>query len=295
MGLLAGIATTAQVVFVHASVGNDATAFCTGALALWAVVRYRGNRVGLLVLGLVGFFAGATKITNGFGVGTASLFALFAPAAALAFPVAERWKESLWPRLKMVLSLAGGYIVANLMWTVVFETTQFKAPRELSIFNRFAPDELTFQIVLNQVWAYANPFARTSIPSAGAASPAYIPKIFSGPLMSATGLLVTLAVLAAAYGSWMFLFRKRDTAAVLGACVSSLLLLGGPLQFLFVYFATSAGYTETRYSFSMLPAIAVVGGLMATRGIGPRARGDRYRVGVRDRRCRSTGVTSSLT
>ncbi|MGZ4690770.1 MAG: hypothetical protein ACXVKA_00615 [Acidimicrobiia bacterium] len=264
-GLLAGIATTAQVVFVQSTVSNDATAFCVGALAIWAVVRYRGNRAGLLVLALVGFFAGALKITNGFGVGTACLFALFAPPLALAFPVAERWKESLWPRLKIVLSMAGGYILANAIWAAVFEATQYKAPRELSIFNRFAPKELTLQIVLNQVWAYANPFARSSITSPGAPSPAYIPKMFSGPLMSTTGLLVTLAVLAAAYSSWMFLFRERDTAAVLGACVSSLLLLGGPLQFLFVYFATSAGYTETRYSFSMLPAIAIVGGLLATR------------------------------
>lgn len=265
VGLLAGIATTAQLLFVQSSVGNDATAFCTGALALWSVVRYRGNRAGLLVLFAVGFFAGATKITNGFGVGTASLFALFAPAAALAFPVADRIKESLWPRLKMVFAIAGGYVVANLMWTVAFELTQIKAPRELSIFNRFAPKELTFQLVVNQLWAYANPFARTSIPSSGAASPAYIPKVFSGPLMSATGLLVTLAVLACTYGSWMFLYRKRNTAAVLGACVSALLLLGGPVQFLFVYFATSAGYTETRYSFSMLPAMAIIGGLLATR------------------------------
>lgn len=252
-GMLIGIATIAQVLFAQSTVSNDATAFCTGALALWALVRYRGSRTGLLLLGLVGFFAGATKITNGFGIGTACLFALFAPAAALAIPLADSWRESWKPRAKIVAAFAGGYLIANAIWGVVFETTQLKAPRDLSIFNRFAPKKLTYKIVLDQVFAFENPF-RT-----------YVPKIFSGPLMSTTGLLVILAVLAAAYGSWMFLFQTKRTAAVLGACVSSLLLLGGPLQFMFVYFATSAGYTETRYSFSMLPAIAIVGGLLATR------------------------------
>src|SRR5207253_6191920 len=68
VAVLAAVASTEQVVFLHSTVTNDATALFTGALCLWAVVHHRANRRWSVVLFAVGAIAGVTKVTNGFGV-----------------------------------------------------------------------------------------------------------------------------------------------------------------------------------------------------------------------------------
>jgi hypothetical protein len=81
VALLLMVASTGQILYVHSTVSNDATAVFTGALCLWAVTRDKATwRTGALLV-LAGLVAGGTKITNGFGVGAACLFALFAPWA----------------------------------------------------------------------------------------------------------------------------------------------------------------------------------------------------------------------
>ena len=72
-----------------------------------------------------------------------------------------------------------------------------------------------------------------------------------------------LTIAAAAYGSWSLLSPSRRSAAtVLGASATVLLLVAGPVQYLAQYFASSAGQTQSRYAYSIVPAMAVTGALL---------------------------------
>jgi hypothetical protein len=258
VALLLMVASTGQILYVHSTVSNDATAVFTGALCLWAVMRDKATwRTGALLV-LAGLVAGGTKITNGFGVGAACLFAFFAPWARAA-------ATDLWSRLRPGALLAGGYLVATLAWQLAFQKTQLIAPRDLSIFNRFKPATFDLGTVLWQAPAYANPFSTSVAPHNVHAAPAYVPELFSGPVPQLMSVVIGLVLVAGAYGSWALFTRERSPATVLGASASTLLLVGGPLQFALVYFSTTAGYTEARYAFSVVPAMVVTCALLATR------------------------------
>jgi hypothetical protein len=202
--------------------------------------------------------AGGTKITNGFGVGVACLFAFFAPWARAA-------ASDLWSRLRPGVLLAGGYLAATLVWQLALAKTELIAPRDLSIFNRFEPAKVDLGVVLSQISAFANPFNTAPYPHTVHSAPAYIPELFNGPFPQLFSIVAAFVLIAGAYGSWT-LFRRseRNAALALGGSASALLLLGGPAQFLLVYLSTTAGYTETRYAFSMVPAMLVAGALLAT-------------------------------
>jgi len=209
VGLLVGIATTAQVLFVHSNVGNDATAFCTGALALWAVVRYRGNRAGLFLLSWSASSRARRRSPTGFGVGTARSSRSSRRLRLLAFPVADRIRESLWPRLKIVFAIAGGYVVANLMWTVAFELTQIKGTSRSLDLQPVRPEGAHVPArresglgVLQPVRPDVDPLLRGRVARVH-------PEAVQRSAHQRDRLLVTLAVLACTYGSWMFLSRKR--------------------------------------------------------------------------------------
>ena len=260
VALLLMVASAEPILYVHSTVSNDATAVLTGALCLFAVVRDKATWTWASAALLVGagVVAGGTKITNGFGVGVACLFAFFAPWVRAA-------GTDLWSRLRPGALLAGGYLVATLAWQLAFERTQLVAPRDLSIFNRFKPANVDAGVVLSQVSTFANPFDQAPGPHTVHSAPSYVPELFNGPLPQLSTLLVSLVLMAGAYGSWTLFRRSERTAAVaLGGCVSALLLVGGPLQFLLVYLTTTAGYTETRYAFSMVPAMLVTSALLAT-------------------------------
>jgi hypothetical protein len=260
VALLVMVASVEPILYSHSTVSNDATAVLTGALCLLAVVRDKAawtwSSAALLVG--VGVFAGGTKITNGFGVGAACLFAFFAPWVRGA-------ASDLWSRLRPGALLAGGYLVATVAWQLVFERTQVVAPRDLSIFNRYKPPNVDLGVLLSQMTTFANPFNQAPGPHTVHSAPAYVPELFNGPFPQLATLVVSFVLIAGAYGSWTLLHStERREAPVLGASVSVLLLIGGPLQFLAVYLSTTAGYTETRYTFSMVPAMLVTCALLAT-------------------------------
>ena len=264
VALLVMVASTEQVLYTHATVSNDATALFTGALCLYAVVRDRGTRRAALLLLGAGLIAGASKITNGFGVGAACLFAFFAPWVRNA-------AGDVWSRLRPGVLLAGGYLASTVAWQIAMAKTQIVAPRDLSIFNRFEPPKVDVGVVLSQISAFANPFNPVAYPHTEHAAPAYVPELFGGPFPMLFSLVVAFVLIAGSYGSWALL-RGRDgedgerlTVPALGGSVCALLLLGGPLQFLLVYLSTTAGYTEGRYAFSMLPAMVAVTALIASR------------------------------
>lgn len=254
------VASTQQVVFSHSTVSNDATSLFAGALCLWAVVHARSSWRSYALLAGVGLLAGGTKLTNGFGVGVACLFALLAPWAVARFEGHDR--VTLWNRLKQPLVLAGSYLAATVAWQLSFTRRRTASPDDLSIFNRFKPKFLSFEIIANQIPSFAEPFRRVPPPRTVNSSPAFVPDVFAGPLPTLGTFLASLALLAGTYGSWMLFAERRRIATSLGAAVSTLLLLGGPLQFVAVNIATSAGYTETRYAFSMLPGVAIVTALV---------------------------------
>jgi hypothetical protein len=261
---LALIATTQQVVYSHSTVSNDATTVFTGALCLWAVVHAKASwRWGIAILA-IGVLAGGTKLTNGFGVATACLFAAAAPWALMLNEGREE-RVTLGRRLALPALLASSYLVTTLVWQKVFEARRTMSPEDLGIFNRFKPKYLSLERIMNQIPSFADPFRTVPPPRTVNSSPAFVPSEFAGPLPTLGTFLASLALLAAAYGSWMLFAERRRVSTALGASVSAMLLLGGPLQFIAVTIATSAGYTETRYAFSMLPAVAVVAATMVNR------------------------------
>ena len=258
--VLVAVASTAQVVYMHATVSNDATALFSGALCLWAVVRYRPGLWSSIGLVAVGVFAGATKLTNGFGVAVACLFAVFAPwALAAATEAAIGW----WARLRPAVLLGAGYAAATVAWQAVFTVTRLQDPKDVAIFSRYKPAHLTLQLVVAQVPVYADPLRTTVPPYAGVSGPTHIARVFEGPVPATVTLLVSFFLIAAAYGSWtLFSPGRRSAAAALGASASLLLLLAGPVQYLAQYFASSAGQTQSRYAYSIVPAMAVTGALL---------------------------------
>ena len=260
VAVLVAVASTAQVVYMHSTVSNDATALFSGALCLWAVVRYRPDRWSAVGLVAAGAFAGATKLTNGFGVGVACLFAVFAPwALAAGTTAAVEWRT----RLRPVVLLGVGYAAVTAAWQAVFTVTRLQDPQDVAIFSRFKPAHLTLQEVIAQIPVYADPLRTTVPPHAGVSGPAHTAHIFEGPVPATVTLLVSFLLAAAAYGSWSLLSPSRRSAAtVLGASATVLLLVAGPVQYLAQYFASSAGQTQSRYAYSIVPAMAVTGAML---------------------------------
>src|SRR5205807_5432582 len=125
VAVLAAVASTEQVVFLHSTVTNDATALFTGALCLWAVVHHRANRRWSVVLFAVGAIAGVTKVTNGFGVAVACAFAVSAQWTLGTDAVPVAWRR----RLRPAVLLAGGYAAATVVWQGVFTLTRSQNPR----------------------------------------------------------------------------------------------------------------------------------------------------------------------
>jgi hypothetical protein len=259
VAVLVAVASTEQVVFLHSTVTNDATALFSGALCLWAVVRHRANRRWAAVLFAVGVVAGVTKVTNGFGMAVACAFAVSAPWALETAAVRVAWRR----RLRPAVLLASGYALATVVWQGIFTITRFQDPSSLALFKRYTPARLTLHGVLAQIPVYADPFRTIGPLHADQSGPVYVPHIYGGPVPSTVTLLVSFLLLAATYGSWTLLSPSRRTAATaLGASASAALLVGAPVQYFAVYFVTSAAETQSRYVYSVIPAMAVTAALL---------------------------------
>ena len=260
VAVLVAMASTEQVLYLHSTVNNDATALLSGALCLWAVVHDRGDVRWSAVLVGAGVLAGATKLTNGFGVGVACVFALGLPWVLGAVP--DSWRD----RLRPAALLAGGYLVATVVWQGVFVLTRMQNPSNMALFQRYRPAHLTLQSVLSQIPVYADPFRSIGPPHAPLSGPVYIPHLYQGPVPSTVTLLVSLVLVTATFGSWTLLApERRGPAVVLGATASGFLLLGAPLQYYAVYFATGAAETQSRYVYSVLPAMAMTTAILIRR------------------------------
>ena len=259
VAVLVAVASTEQVLFLHSTVTNDATALFTGALCLWAVVRYRPDRRWSVVLFAVGAVAGATKVTNGFGVGVACLFAVSAPWAIETMAAHVEWRR----RLRPAALLAAGYALTTVVWQGIFTLTRLQDPSDLGLFKRYTPMRLTLHGVLAQIPVYADPFRTIGPLHADLSGPVYVPHIYGGPIPSTVTLLVSFLLLTATYGSWTLLSpTRRSAATALGASASAALLLGAPLQYFAVYFVTSAAETQSRYVYSAVPAMVVTAALL---------------------------------
>ena len=91
----------------------------------------------------------------------------------------------------------------------------------------------------------------------------YVPHLYGGPLPSTVTLLVSLLLLAATFGSWTVLSPPgRSATTALAASTSAFLLIGAPLQYFAVYFATTAAETQSRYVYSVVPAMAITAALL---------------------------------
>jgi hypothetical protein len=133
----------------------------------------------------------------------------------------------------------------------------------MALFQRYRPAHLTLQSVLAQIPVYADPLRTIGPPHAPLSGPVYIPHLYQGPVPSTVTLLVSLVLVAATFGSWTLLApERRSPAVVLGAAASGFLLLGAPLQYFAVYFTTSAAETQSRYVYSVLPAMAITAALL---------------------------------
>lgn len=251
--VLALVAVMPQVVYAHSTVNNDVSALFVGALALWAVIRDTGSRWFSVLLVFVGAVAGLTKVTNGLGLGVAALLVFFAPWLAARRPR----KFSVWTRFRPGVALLAGYLVANLVWQGIFARIRLASPRDVSIFNRFEPQQVTPASVIQHMSTYSDPFFAGQRPTPLSFA-AYVAPPFTKPLLMTIAFLASLIFLAAVYGSIAIYGRRKSVVTTLGACTAATLLLAGPLQFYGVYLATSAGYSNTRYSWSVLPAYAVV-------------------------------------
>ena len=257
VALLVAVASTEQILYLHSTVNNDATALLTGALCLWAVVHDRGDAPWSVVLVAAGVVAGATKVTNGFGVGVACVFALCLPW--IGTRVVHSWRE----RVRPAVLLASGYVVTTIVWQGVFTLTRLQNPSNMALFQRYRPAHLTVQSVLSQIPVYADPLRTIGPLHAPLSGPVYIPRLYQGPVPSTVTLLVSLVLLAATFGSWTLLSSgRRAPATALGATASGFLLLGAPLQYFAVYFITSAAETQSRYVYSVVPAMAVTAALL---------------------------------
>jgi hypothetical protein len=262
VAVLAAVAATEQVVFLHSTATNDATALFTGALCLWAVVHHRSSPRWSAVLVAVGFIAGATKVTNGFGVGVAALFAVSAPWALDNVSVPVGWTRRVRPALQLV----AGYVLATVVWQGIFTLTRLQNPSSLALFKRYVPRQLTLHGVLAQIPVYADPFRTIGPLHADLSGPVYVPHLFAGPVPSTVTVLVSVLLLAATFGSWTLLSPAGRTAAsALGASTSAVLLAGAPLQYFAVYFVTGAAETQSRYVYSVVPAMAITAALLLRR------------------------------
>lgn len=256
---LALVVAMPQMIYAHSSVDNDVSAFFVGALALWAVTRDSGSRRFAFVLALIGVIAGLTKVTNGFGIALAALIAFLVPTISSS---AREGAVTWWRRVRPGLWMSLGYLVATVAWQAYFVKTRLIAPKDLSIFNRFKPDSVTVGSVLQNINSYADPFY-TGQRSTPESSPAYIAPQFLHPLALALAFLGSSIFFVAVYSTWL---RGRPSlATTTGRLTSLVLVLAGPLQFLAVYIATSAGYTQVRYAWSIVPAYAVVTALVVRR------------------------------
>ena len=262
VAVLVALASTVQVLFLHSTVTNDATVLFSGALCLWAVVHHRPDRRWSAVLFAVGAVAGATKVTNGFGVGVACVFALSAPWELGVQAALAGWRR----RLRPAVLLAAGYAVATVVWQGVFTITRLQDPRNMALFRRYIPSHITVQGVLAQVPVYADPFRTIGPPHAPLSGPVYIPHVYQGPVPSTITLLVSVMLLAATFGSWTLLApERRSTATALGASASAFLIIGAPLQYFAIYLVTGAAETQSRYAYSIIPAMAVTAALLVRR------------------------------
>ena len=259
VAVLVALASTEQVLYLHSTVNNDATALFTGALCLWVVVHDRGGWRWSSLLVLAGVVAAATKVTNGFGVGVACVFALCLPWVFAGVHSRFSWPQ----RMRPAALLAGGYLLTTVLWQAVFVLTRLQDPSNMALFQRYRPAHLTVQSVLSQLPVYADPLRTIGPPHAPLSGPVYVPTLFQGPLPSTVTLLVSLLLLAATFGSWTLLSPDRRSAATaLGATASGFLLLGAPVQYFTVYFVTSAAETQSRYVYSVLPAMAITAALL---------------------------------
>jgi hypothetical protein len=259
VAVLIAVASTAQVLYLHSTVTNDATALFSGAFCLWAVVQYRANRRWSAVLFAVGAIAGATKVTNGLGVGVACALAVSAPWVFKTEAAPAAWRRGLRP----AGMLASGYGLATVVWQGIFTITRLQNPSRLTLFKRYIPAHLTAQGILAQIPVYADPFRTIGPLHAPLSGPVYVPHIYQGPVPSTVTVLVSFMLIAATFGSWTLLSPPRRSAAVaLGASASAFLLVGAPLQYLAVYFVTGAAETQSRYAYSIIPAMTITAALL---------------------------------
>jgi hypothetical protein len=211
------------------------------------------------VLFVVGAVAGATKVTNGLGVGVACALAVSAPWVFKAAAAPADWRRGLRP----AGMLAGGYALATVVWQGIFTMTRLQNPSSLTLFKRYVPSHLTAQGILAQIPVYADPFRTIGPLHAPLSGPVYVPHIYQGPVPSTVTVLVSFMLIAATFGSWTLLSPPRRSAAVaLGASASAFLLVGAPLQYLAVYFVTGAAETQSRYAYSIIPAMTITAALL---------------------------------
>lgn len=259
VAVLAAVASTEQVLYLHSTVNNDATALLTGALCLWAVVHDRADRRWSAALVVVGVVAAATKVTNGFGVGVACVVACFLPWAIARVHAPVSWRQ----RLRPAALLAGGYALATVLWQTIFTITRTQNPANMALFQRYRAAHLTLQNVISQIPVYADPLRTLGPLHVSLSGPVYVPHRYQGPIPSTVTLLVSFLLIAATFGSWTLLSAdRRSPATVLGATASGFLLVGAPVQYFAVYFVTSAAETQSRYVYSVIPAMAITAALL---------------------------------
>jgi hypothetical protein len=123
--------------------------------------------------------------------------------------------------------------------------------------------------VLSQVPVYTDPLRTVGPLHAPLSGPVYVPHVYGGPVPATVTVLVGLLLVAATFGSWLFFSGAgRGPVTALGASASAFLLIGAPVQYLAVYFSTSAAETQSRYVYSVLPAMMITAALLMR----PRAR-----------------------
>jgi hypothetical protein len=254
-GVVLLLAATPATLHFTATVNTDAAAAFTGALVVWAVLRWDegwDGRVGLAVLAGVGVFVGMVKFTHLMAVGAGALFLLLRSAPVRAAGVAAgTGLRSIARRIdrRRVLAattLLGAGLLASAFWLAVAAGTAQVDPSTFAINEQYEVDTFDWRTAAANLRAMASPFGDGHIPHE-------LGLLKELPLRR----LLDWLVLGAVFGAAIMAAAPWQRSLAQG--FSFAMVVGGPL-FVVILYVTQGLYfaVPPRYGLALAPGLLLL-------------------------------------